>query len=151
MADDLAEDFAHECAIRDSYARRLVDFRPQERLVRTELMFPEVGLRADMKTVDTNNVLRVWEFKIQADYNGLGQVLTYLAMERKCSPGRQVRAVLAAFEFADSIIEANEILNLGIEMITLPSMLRRAGTVPSQVVDADNIPFIPPAVEPAES
>jgi hypothetical protein len=103
-----------------------------------------------MKTVDTHNVLRVWEFKIQADYNGLGQVLTYLALERKSSPGRQVRAVLAAFEFAGSIIETNEILNLGIEMIKLPSSLRRAGIVPSQVVDADNIPFIPLAVEPAE-
>ncbi|MFD6475185.1 hypothetical protein ACFWEH_16985 [Streptomyces anulatus] len=151
MADDLAEWFAHECAIRDSYARRLADFRPQERLIRTELTFPEVGLRADMKTVDTHNVLRVWEFKIQADYNGLGQALTYLAMERKSSPGRQVRAVLAAFKFADSIVEANEILNLGIEMIKLPPMLRRAGIVPSQIVDTDNIPFIPLAVEPAES
>lgn len=150
VARDLADGYAHECAIRDTYARRLEDFRPQERLIRTELTYQAVGLRADMKTVDTDNVLRVWEFKIQADYNGLGQVLTYLAMERKSSPGRQVRAVLAAFEFADSIVEANEILNLGIEMIALPQMLRRAGSVPSQVVNADNIPFIPLATEPAE-
>ncbi|MEU0859275.1 hypothetical protein ABZ352_28205 [Streptomyces griseofuscus] len=150
VARDLADGYAHECAIRDTYARRLEDFRPQERLIRTELTYQEVGLRADMKTVDTDNVLRVWEFKIQADYNGLGQVLTYLAMERKSSPGRQVRAVLAAFEFADSILETNETLNLGIEMITLPPMLRRAGSVPSQVVNADSIPFIPLATEPAE-
>lgn len=150
MTRDLADGFAHECAIRDTYARRLADFRPQERLIRTELTFQEAGLRADMKTIDTCNVLRIWEFKIQADYNGLGQVLTYLAMERKNSPGRQVRAVLAAFEFADSIIETNEILNLGIEMIPLPPMLRRAGSVPSQVVNADNIPFIPLTTEPSE-
>src|SRR5262245_32901157 len=94
----MEEMFAHECRIRDLYAARLTEFRPQERLLRTENGFAESRVRADMRTVDCGNVLRIWEFKIAASYDGLGQILTYLALERRATNFvRPVEGVLAAF------------------------------------------------------
>ncbi|MFG2343995.1 hypothetical protein [Streptomyces phaeochromogenes] len=151
MSGDLAEEFAHECAIRDVYALRLPEFRPQEHLIRTEPTVNGSNLRADMKTVDVEDTLRIWEFKIHADYRSVGQVLTYLAMERLGSPERKVRAVLAAFDLSAEIVQANEILNLGIEMITLPPILKRAGEVPAAAVEIDQVPFIPNPLNPLES
>lgn len=143
MDGHLVDDFARECEIRDHYASQLSEHRSCERLIRTEPTFAGSSLRADMKTVDASNVLRVWEFKIHADYRGLGQVLTYLALERLSSPGRQVRAVLAAFTFSTEITQANEILNLGIEMITLPPKLQLAGKIPTPPGSGPRVPFIP--------
>lgn len=134
---------AHECAIRNAYAERLPSLRRDEHLIEVEPTFDGTSLRADMKTVDSSNVLRIWEFKISADHRSLGQVLTYLAMERKNSPGRRVRAVLAAFEFAPEILEANELLNLGIEMVSIPPKLRLAGFAPVSQVQVTDIPIIP--------
>ncbi|GAA2732889.1 hypothetical protein [Actinocorallia aurantiaca] len=139
----LEDERAHECAIRNAYADRLSSLRRDERLIGVEPTFEGTSLRADMKTVDSSNTLRIWEFKIWADHRSLGQVLTYLAMERKNSPGRKVRAVLAAFEFAPEILEANEILNLGIEMVPIPPKLRLAGFVPAVEVPAAEMPIIP--------
>lgn len=143
MQADLEDGFAHECAVRDAYASRLAEFRPRERLLGTEATFKDVALRADMKTVDQTNALRVWEFKIKADYKSLGQILTYLAMERRDSPDRIVRAVLAAFQFDESTLMTNEALNLGIEMVKIPLKLRQAGFVPAQTASRHDIPFIP--------
>src|SRR5262245_52864009 len=146
----LAETYDHECRIRDAFAGRLGDLRPHERLVCIEPTFVQSALRADMKTVDVTGILRIWEFKISADHRSLGQILTYLAMERASSPGRKVRAVLAAFDFRDEIQEANEILNLCIEMVLIPPKLRLSGAVPT-TVPAKDAPFIPILPEPGRS
>lgn len=142
----LAEKYAGECKIRDLYSRRLTEFRPAERLLGTESMFEGSSVRADMRTVDEHNVLRIWEFKIFAGYEGLGQALTYLALARKAvNFDRPVKGVLAAFDFQSEIVSAVEVLNLGIELVAIPPKLRHAGGVPltgelPQIVD---IPFQP--------
>lgn len=142
----LEESYARECLIRDLYADRIAEFRPSERLLKTEYMFPGSAVRADMRTVDTNGLLRVWEFKIFASYEGLGQALTYLALARKAENfAKPVKAVLAAFEFKSEVVTAVEVLNLGIELVVIPSKLRLAGGVP--LLDAPkpvpNIPHLP--------
>ena len=125
------ESFAHECHIRDLYAARLEEFRPDERVVKTEQIFPGSRVRADIWTVDRHEVLRVWEFKIFASYDGLGQALTYLALARMHQDFRRpVRAVLAAFTFQPEVAAAVEVLNLGVELVTVPTKLRFAGGVP---------------------
>lgn len=125
------EPFAHECRIRNLYADRLAEFRPHEKLLRTEHSYADTRVRADMRTLDHNDVIRVWEFKIVASYEGLGQVLTYLALARKdVNFTRAIRGVLAAFEIQPEIEVANEVLNLGIELVIVPDKLRLAGGVP---------------------
>jgi hypothetical protein len=139
---NLMGDVGRECAIRDAYADQLARFRPHERLISKESTFEGTRVRADMKTVDRSNVLRIWEFKIRAGHAGLGQILTYLAMERLSSPNRRVRPVLAAFEINTEITQANEMLNLGIEMLVLPRILRRGGDAPAIDIDIIEIPPI---------
>jgi hypothetical protein len=139
----LAEErFAHECRVRDLYAARLVEFRPLEKLLKTENTFAGSRVRADMRTVDSGNVLRIWEFKIAASYQGLGQVLAYLAMERlETNFRRVVRGVLAAFSFQSEVRAAVDVLNLGIELVELPVKLRLAGGIP--VIAGSPVPDIP--------
>jgi hypothetical protein len=147
------EAFAHECRIRDLYAARLAEFRPQERLLKTENTFAGSRLRADMRTVDSRNVLRIWEFKIVASYEGLGQVLTYLALERLATNfQREVQGVLAAFSIQTEVRAAVDVLNLGIELVELPAKLRLAGGIPvvaapTSVADIPNLAQLPPAPE----
>jgi hypothetical protein len=139
------DDFARECLIRDRYAERLADFRPRERLLRTENTLAGSRVRADMRTVDNADVLRIWEFKIAASYAGLGQILTYLALERRATDfKRDVRGVLAAFIIQPEIRFAVAVLNLGIELVVLPPTLRLAGAVlttsgPTPVPDIPNL------------
>ncbi|MEU6798667.1 hypothetical protein ABZ907_43820 [Nonomuraea wenchangensis] len=84
-----------------------------------------------MRTIDQDGIIRVWEFKISATYDGLGQVLTYTALARlDVKFQRPVRGVLAAFEVQPEVVTAIEVLNLGIEVIVLPDKLRLAGGVP---------------------
>ena len=125
------EAFAHECRIRDLYAVRLDEFRPQERLLKTESGFIASRVRADMRTIDSLNHLRVWEFKIEASYAGLGQILSYLAQAKlETNFERSVHGVLAAFSFQEEIRTAVSVLHLGIELVELPFKLRLAGGVP---------------------
>jgi hypothetical protein len=135
--------YAHECHIRDLYAKRLSEFRPEEMLLKTEHSYAGSRVRADMRTISSNGVIRVWEFKIFASYEGLGQALTYLALARK-EQGfeRPIRAVLAAFEFQPEIRTTNEVLNLGLELVDLPAKLRLAGGVPS-IATAVSVAMIP--------
>jgi hypothetical protein len=137
------DEFAAEWSIRDAYAARLAEFRPNERVWRTEHIYYPSLLRGDLRTVDTANRVRIWEFKIKAGYDGLGQILTYVALARKETDfSRPVLGVLAAFEFALELATAIEVLNLGIELVTLPEPLRLAGQVPATVspVVIPNIP-----------
>ncbi len=76
------KDFQHECRIRDFYTQHLSSERPNELRVSTEQGYSGSLLRADLRTVDKNNLLREWEFKIWADYRALGQILTYVALAR---------------------------------------------------------------------
>ena len=142
----LAEDaFAHECRIRDIYAARLVEFRPRERLLKTENGFAGTRVRADMRTVDSRNCLYIWEFKIVASYDGLGQIQTYVALERQASRfQRSVQGVLAAFSIQPEIRTAIDVLNLGIELVELPPKLRLAGGIPvvTTFTPVPNIPVL---------
>jgi hypothetical protein len=122
--------YAPEVKIRDLYAARLGDFRPNEKLLRTEYSFAEARVRADMRTLDSDNVLRIWEFKLVADHSGLGQALTYLALARLAERfERPVKGVLAAFAIGANIRTTNEVLNLGLELVVIPPTLRLAGAV----------------------
>jgi RecB family endonuclease NucS len=125
------------------YAARLAEFRPQERLLKTENGFAESRVRADMRTVDSRNCLYIWEFKIAASYDGLGQILTYVALERQASRfQRSVQGVLAAFSIQSEIRTAIDVLNLGIELVELPLKLRLAGGIPF-VASSTPVPNIP--------
>lgn len=144
------DEYAAERNIRDAYGARLAEFRPCERVWRTEHVYYPSLLRGDLRTVDTLNRIRIWEFKIKASYDGLGQILTYVALARKETKfSRPVLGVLAAFEFAPELATAVEVLNLGIELVVLPEPLRLAGQVPVAVspVTIPNIPYLP--AEPA--
>ncbi|MFF2395891.1 hypothetical protein [Nocardia sp. NPDC058114] len=141
------ETLAHECAIRNEYAKRLADFRPDEKLLKTEWAFANARARADMRTIDRSDMLRIWEFKIVADYSGLGQALTYLALTRLEKDFKvPVKGVLAAFVIPDEIRTANEVLNLGLEFVEIPSQLRRAGDIPISAGRAPTLPDIPTAL-----
>ena len=147
--------FAHECHIRDLYAKRLGEFHPGQRLVTVEYGFaglPESHLRADMRTVDTGGLRRMWEFKLQARYNALGQVLTYLSLARvEDAFENNIRAVIAAFDFQPEVEQAVEVLNLGIELVTIPSHLRLAGGIPSlPPPEIVHIPTFPKIIEESE-
>ncbi|MGW4129851.1 hypothetical protein [Amycolatopsis japonica] len=135
------------------YAARLAEFRPQERLLKTEVGFTGSRVRADMQTVDRWNVLRIWEFKIEASYGGLGQILAYLALERQASSfQRDVRGVLAAFSIQPEIRTAVDVLNLGIELVVLPLKLRLAGGIPTMTrfVPVPDIPAFPHHLMPLQ-
>lgn len=126
------EKYAAERAVRDAYASRLREFRPTERLWKTEHTYPPSLLRGDMRTVDERNRIRIWEFKIRAGFDGLGQILTYVALARlELNFARPVLGVLAAFEAPAELLTTIEVLNLGIEVVVLPEQLRHAGRVPA--------------------
>ncbi|MGV0157132.1 hypothetical protein ACSW29_27715 [Rhodococcus sp. GB-02] len=143
------ETLAHECAIRNEYAKRLADFRPHEKLLKTEWTFANARARADMRTIDRSDVLRIWEFKIVADYSGLGQALTYLALTRLEKKFEvPVKGVLAAFIIRPEIRTANEVLNLGLELVEIPVHLRLAGGIPMSTERAPDLPDIPTVLIP---
>nr|WP_180205472.1 hypothetical protein [Pseudomonas sp. SbOxS1]NYU05578.1 hypothetical protein [Pseudomonas sp. SbOxS1] len=142
--EDGAKIYAHECRVRDAYAETLSDHRNGEILARTEQGYDGTLLRADMRTIDKSDLIREWEFKISADYKALGQILQYVALARKTENFRPIRGVIAAFRFSPEMIVANEVMNLNIEFVVLPSWLRRSGFVvgaPLQVLP--KIPFLP--------
>ena len=151
--DDVALRYAHECKIRDAYSKDLNTLRPKERLLKNATRFAHTRLIADMSTTDESGTLRVWEFKIFASYESLGQALVYLAQKRldhvirhaeQVTQGkiRDIRAVLAAFEFQPEVEIATAILNLGVELVRIPKKYRAAGEVPRGIgrTDTPNIP-----------
>src|SRR5207237_389767 len=118
--------FVHESRIRDLYAERLEQERPFERFVNKEVRYRLSGVRADMRTVDRRGLLREWEFKIHGDYRALGQILIYVAHARHELGFRPVQGVIAAFTFLPELRRAVEIMNLNIELLTLPPWMRAA-------------------------
>lgn len=135
-----------ECRVRDSYAAELARHRPGEWLIARENSFDGTAVRADMRTIDRSNVTRLWEFKISASYEALGQILVYLAMARRAeeAAGNEclIRGVIAAFDFQPEVAYAVERLNLSIELVTLPPALAHAGGIPPCSNTAP-IPVIP--------
>lgn len=99
-------------------------------------------MRVDLRTVDASNLLREWEFKIVATYEALGQVLVYAHRAILENPHRQVRGVIAAFEFQPELYETVRGFCLNIELVTIPSWMAQAGAVPltSSAVTVVNIP-----------
>ena len=125
-------DHARESKIRDVYSAQLGKLRPRELLVGTEFKATGSGKRADMVTIDRDEVLQIWEFKIHATYEGLGQILAYTAAFRESKGfAKPVRGVLAACTFDHDIVRPIEILNLGIEVVRIPTSLWCAGDVPT--------------------
>jgi len=118
-----------ECQVRDYYAASLASVRPREVVVRREQRYNGSRLRADLRTVDEVDVLREWEFKLRADYRALGQILQYVALARRAENFRAIRGVIAAFEFSEELVLANEILNLNLELVHIPQWMRLAGGV----------------------
>ncbi|GAA4243222.1 hypothetical protein [Dactylosporangium darangshiense] len=138
--------YAAERAIRDAYAARLEEFRPDERVWKTEHTYYPSLLRGDLRTIDKLNRIRVWEFKLKIGYDGLGQVLTYVALARQeLKFARPVLGVLAGYEINPELLTAIEVLNLGIEVVILPATMRQAGRVPADTPSTD-IPLIPRTV-----
>ena len=143
--------YDHEVRIQKAYAARLPELREGEVLIASSRRFDCCDLIADMATVDPANTIRIWEFKIRADYKSLGQIVTYLALARyeevitKWVPTQNPRrlvGVLAAFEFQPEIMLANVVMNLGIECVLIPPFLRSSGSVPS-AVPKPHTPIIP--------
>jgi hypothetical protein len=132
LNDDTSQkEYEHECRIRNCFAKNLTDIRPNERLIATESVYEGTGTRVDMRTVDKFNVLREWEFKIQAGYTALGQILTYLAMSRlRDNFQSRITGVIAAFDFHPELARVIEVMNLGIELVTIPQWMARAGRIP---------------------
>ncbi|MGX9456543.1 hypothetical protein ACWU37_05680 [Photobacterium damselae subsp. damselae] len=109
-----------ELEIRDNFATRLNEFRPDEKLINCEQPYSEVALRTDMQTVDRGNTIRIWEFKVTADYSAIGQLIVYLHLKRKETQFRRnVVGVLAATEFPSYIREAVIASGLNIELYTI--------------------------------
>jgi len=135
--------FSYECHIRDFYAKNIKRFRPGELVSSKEVVYANSNIRADLRTVNCQDVIFEWEFKIEADYSAIGQVLSYTAQARtEFGFKRTVRPVIAAFKFPAEIKLAIEVNNLGIETVELPSWMRAAGSVPEVVNGAPKI-FLP--------
>ncbi|MFJ5883560.1 hypothetical protein [Kitasatospora cineracea] len=130
--------------MRNQYASELARHRPNELLIARENGYVGTAVRADMRTVDRSNVTRLWEFKIRASYEALGQILVYMAMARRAEEANGnahlIRGVIAAFDFQPELIYAVERLNLSIELVTLPATLRSDVL---HVSKATPIPMIP--------
>jgi hypothetical protein len=124
--------YARETAMRDAYANDLRRYRTTEyELSREKLPGITAAKRADLFTVDQHDVLRVWEFKIRASSDAIGQVLVYLALcRRHYGLNRIIRPVIAAAEFDPDVLYAIEALHLGIEVVRLPAAVLNAGKVP---------------------
>lgn len=138
------EEFAHECRIRNLFAESFAELRSDERVIATEHRCGATSIRADLRTVDKNNVLREWEFKIRASYEALGQILTYVAMARQRENfTRTIRGVIAAFEFQPEIKDAIEIMNLGIELVSIPPWMAKAGEIPLTTLQTHDVVVIP--------
>lgn len=138
-----APGYEREGRIRDYYAAELEQHRPGELLVARENSYAGTAVRADMRTIDRGNVIRLWEFKLRAGHEALGQILIYVAMARRAEGYDQpIRGVIAAFEFMPELVDAVERMNLGLELVRLPPVLRLAGRIPAGPAVA-TIPVIP--------
>lgn len=132
-----------EVRVRDFFAARIERVRPLEKVVKREQGYEASNLRADLRTVDTGDILREWEFKLHADYRAIGQIQTYVALARRdLGPARIVRGVIAAFTFSDEVRLTNESMNLNLELFVLPNWMRGAGSVPLQAAGVC-LPLIP--------
>ena len=137
-------EFAHECRVRDLFATRMSEFRPGELLIGTEACFAASNRRADLKSVDVANVLRLYEFKLIASPAAIGQVLTYVHLKQhERGYATDVRGVLAAYRFEHDVIETIRAMHLPIEIVTLPAHLARAGGVPIGYTVSKPFPTFP--------
>ena len=135
--------FAHECHIRNAYAESMCSHRPNERVISRETRYAATGLRADLRTVDQKGTLREWEFKIAAGHIALGQLLTYVAHARVELGFRPVRGVIASFSFTDELQRTIEVMNLNIELVTLPQWMVGGGLAPAVSKSSRSVPFMP--------
>ena len=82
--------YAHECRIRNAFARDFKEQRPLERVLSCETRYAATALRADLRSVDRTGLLREWEFKIQAliIMSLVRSLHTSLSHARRCDSGR---------------------------------------------------------------
>lgn len=142
--------YSHECKIRNAFAQDFRNQRPLEKVLSRETRYIATALRADLRSIDQKGLLREWEFKIDADHYVLGQILTYVAHARRQMSFRPVRGVIAAFSFTDDLRMAIEVMNLNIELVTVPLWMSSAGRVPISGGKALKIPSIPRLTKPAK-
>jgi hypothetical protein len=135
---------APEIKVRDYFVARLKRMCPSQHPIATEQRYAGCGLRADLRTIDHADLLREWEFKLHADYRAIGQILAYVALARKELAFRPVRGVIAAFSFSPEVPLTNEVMNLGLELITIPEWMRAAGGLPLRETAHPPLPIIPP-------
>jgi hypothetical protein len=116
--------------VRDYYASELAQHRPGELLVARENSYDGTTVRADMRTIDRSNITRLWEFKISASYEALGQILVYVAMARRAEEiagsDSLIRGVIAAFDFQPVLLHAGSIPTFT-EPTSLPAIPRQSG------------------------
>ena len=122
-------DLPRETDVRTFYMNNLKYLRPGEKCIGTELSYKSTSIRADARTIDDRNLIREWEFKIHADYNALGQILTYVATAKyETDFSREIRGVIAAFYFREDLRRTVEVMNLNVDLILIPSWLRIPGS-----------------------
>ncbi|MBN9654700.1 hypothetical protein J0K78_10535 [Halobacillus sp. GSS1] len=123
-------EFEKECLIRDEYGQQIDQLKPGQIVIGRETSYEESKIRVDLQTVDQNDVFREWEFKLYADYKALGQVLTYVTQRKlETNFDTEVIGVIAAFEFQPELVKTIRVLNLAIELVTVPNWLANAGKV----------------------
>lgn len=110
----------YETELRDKFAAKLQYFRPNEKLLSKEAI-NEFGLRTDMETVDVNNTIRIWEFKLRADYSAIGQIIVYTNLKRlESHANRQIVGVIAAVEIPEYVEKSINACGLAIEFVKIP-------------------------------
>ncbi|MBA6295971.1 hypothetical protein [Colwellia sp. MB02u-9] len=136
---DIPFEHERETKIRDHYAANLDDLRPNERLIGCEVKTKKHNLSVDMQTVDHNNVLRLWEFKVVANYSAIGQLLVYIAQKKiELLGSKRVIGVIAAVDIPEFIVDAINMSDLHIELVKIPKTIINCGLI-SQVQSNNNL------------
>ena len=127
----IVDELAHECQIRDAYKRHLLSERPREKFIAKEVTYTLSSVRADMRTLDSDGIIREWEFKKKATVTSIGQILNYVRLAREeYDFKRRVRGVIAALDFDKDLFRTIEMMNLGIELVQIPPWMYRGGMLP---------------------
>lgn len=133
IESDIPFEYEKETKIRDHYADNLGDLRKKEVLIGREVKTHNHNLSIDMLTVDHKNTIRVWEFKLTADYSAIGQLIVYMALKKQETGGtRRIKGVIAAVNIPDFISESINMSLLDIELVEIPKTIINCGLPPYQ-------------------
>ena len=122
-----------ETEVRNIFASHFNDLRGGgEKLIGYENKCGDSFLRSDLRSILPDGTILEWEFKLEADYSALGQVLVYMSkVKSEYNFNRKVRGVIAALCIPEKIIEAVYKNGLDIELVTIPKwVLIETGAIP---------------------